>query len=378
MKKIRYFILAVVGCMLMSMPVQAMAASLNYVFIQDVAFKDFNESESIFMSVNDEYISTGYPEAGTYQLYKKDGHVYGIYHIKHVFSDILYTQLDFKNVDAFVLESFDTVNRNINVSLGLFGAESYEVDIANIEKYAEINAGGEIYKADFNYLDVFIDKPRLGPIIIYPVVEFDIIVDMEYSSLETEVNNSFTVMMTCSSSSTSPLKVYGANYISTGENGIISNIQTFGQNIIYNIQDYGASIIGNIQDYGASIISNIQRYGQLIIDNVITFKNELFTKLDDIFSTDSTVISGAMDDYQSAEQEVFAPAMDSLTDFDFGSNDISSLGTGFIGAITFVSSCLSNMYDLTPFSAVFDVIATLALASICIGMSRLWFGKKGR
>lgn len=171
----------------------------------------------------------------------------------------------------------------------------------------------------------------------------------------------------------------------TGNNIVseISDAATYiGNQIKYYIELFETSVTSNFNQ----LTSNLANWYNGMTSTLTNFFTPYFDNITDAFkkalsdtqSTDNDVLSGAMDDYQAAEQVVFSPAMDSLTEFDFESHNISSLGTGFVAAITFVSSCLTNMYDLTPFSVVFEVIATLGLASICIGLSRLWFGKKGR
>lgn len=174
--------------------------------------------------------------------------------------------------------------------------------------------------------------------------------------------------------------------VTTTGNSIVSEISDaatyIGNQIKYYIELFETSVTSNFNQ----LTSNLANWYNGMTSTLTNFFTPYFDNITDAFkkalsdtqSTDNDVLSGAMDDYQAAEQVVFSPAMDSLTEFDFESHNISSLGTGFVAAITFVSSCLTNMYDLTPFSVVFEVIATLGLASICIGLSRLWFGKKGR
>lgn len=140
------------------------------------------------------------------------------------------------------------------------------------------------------------------------------------------------------------------------------------------VDSWFSDLKNNLSNWFSGVQTTLSNFFTPYFDNIT---NAFKKALSDTQETDNEVLSGAMNDYQAAEQEVFAPAMDSLTEFDFGSNDINSLGTGFVAAITFVSSCMSNLYSLTPFSGVFDVIATLGLASILIGLSRLWFGKDG-
>lgn len=174
--------------------------------------------------------------------------------------------------------------------------------------------------------------------------------------------------------------------ITTSNNALI---QTLNEGFAYldeRITTRSKTEVNKMQEFHNNQVANDNKNHKSLIDSLTDFFTPYFDNITDAFkkalsdtqSTDNDVLSGAMDDYQAAEQVVFSPAMDSLTEFDFESHNISSLGTGFVAAITFVSSCLTNMYDLTPFSVVFEVIATLGLASICIGLSRLWFGKKGR
>jgi len=97
--------------------------------------------------------------------------------------------------------------------------------------------------------------------------------------------------------------------------------------------------------------------------------------LPDVGSEETSELGNSLSEYESVESDVLDPALNSMESFDFESNSIDSLGTGFVAAITFISSFLQTLYDLTPFSVVFALIATLGLASICTGLSRLWFGK---
>lgn len=97
--------------------------------------------------------------------------------------------------------------------------------------------------------------------------------------------------------------------------------------------------------------------------------------LPDVGSEETSELGNSLSEYESVESEVLDPALNSMESFDFESNSIDSLGTGFVAAITFISSFLQTLFDLTPFSVVFALIATLGLASICTGLSRLWFGK---
>ena len=399
MKKFRYFILALVCCILVSFPVRSMAAeTYGYVgtFLGDITFEETNNIIPLSASYVHDY---------------------------DVDLDVSETEMNgtvVSNSTAFMTYTGNMDTRiNVAGDIGTYlngSAHTYFTFTVDDENVGQIDVSidnDDIAGVTITAQRVAVDTNLTRLYVFFTFNNYEITGNVSYIPLHIDVQYTYRYDASVSGSIQAKWMHLGVDewvdYITQYDDirdlpGYYGDSSRQNQQIIDSIDENTSAV----NDAASYIGNKIQYYTDLLEKSIVSSFNKLTTNLSnwyngmtttltnfftpyfdnitdafkralsDTQATDNEVLSGAMDDYQSAEQEVFAPAMDSLTDFDFGSNDISSLGTGFIGAITFVSSCLSNMYDLTPFSAVFDVIATLALASICIGMSRLWFGKKGR
>lgn len=394
MKRVKYFILALVCCVLFwSIPVQVEAAYGTIIKLNEVYFfanspmstdlQIINVSQNPYVDNN----NTG-KIVVTYQ-----GTSNHILWVNNLFETYIYDG-NFKIPFNFTISNYYDLFESSDINFSLSAIDDFE----NIYFYPYLsnnsldNGSGNLY-VDLDYLTPYVSSGGGSYIFDFDITYTVSCVyanDIDYPSyltLDFEYDTSSTTHSIYRYSDYRDITNYDG-FIADQNQQIIDGIdENTGaiEDLINNLGNWFTEQKNNINTRFSELTSNLSSWFsgvQTTLSNFFTpyFDNitEAFKKaLSDTQATDNEVLSGAMDDYQSAEEEVFNPAMDSLSEFDFGSNDINSLGTGFVAAITFLSSCMSNLYSLTPFAAVFDVIATLGLASICIGLSRLWFGKKG-
>lgn len=371
-KRSRYFILALVCCVLFwAVPVQVEAAYGSAVYQPSVDFSlsttyDYAYLENIYISHYGQNESQIFPE-NCEALYR--GSVSGILNIQ--LDPDYYYNGDLQFEIGFTLPENEFLTITSSSASVVSTCNSNDISVSLLSWGYQDSFSCTLF-VNFKNYDCTHD-----------LVTIPVIFEIEASA---EIDNSYADQVEAYIPITSGLIDGFVNYLYQYSDirdlpGFEGDIANQNQQIIVSIDQHDANVgfwfsglTNNLSNWFSGVQTTLSNFFTPYFDNIT---NAFKRALSDTQATDNNVLSGAMDDYQAAEQEVFAPAMGSLSEFDFGSNDIDSLGTGFVAAITFLSSCMSNLYSLTPFSAVFDVIATLGLASICMGLSRLWFGKRG-
>lgn len=142
---------------------------------------------------------------------------YQVFHIVQKFGAIGYMGLDNHTFDSFRIQSH-VADRSISVTGSIYAR------IANVDPYLIVNASGHEYKSNIDYSDFYIDLPITGNFTIIPCVEYDVILELTHYEESTDYEIISADITSVFNSSSSVFNVFGINYTSTGEGGIIGAI----------------------------------------------------------------------------------------------------------------------------------------------------------
>lgn len=343
---IRVALSFLIVCLLV-VPLDVKAATNQYVSLDHYSVSPRVETESISFSVGNNYIFDGLSNASSTNVYTIGEHEYGVYHFKHTFDDILTIRNNEDyTYDSYVLQSYDDVawtNVYVVSSLGDF-SNSY-CQIKNLTEYYEFYIDGNVYKSEFFMPHVYIDTNKIGRFTIRPVVEFDVILDLEHFQNDiTDSTTSFTLELKYTVSNTFHIDLYGGNYISTGENVILSKLD----NLI-------STITSKFDSLSTFLTSKFSELFKIMEDDQEELINGFQGSGTDQASTNFDTSARELHSAETQLTNVTNTSVNTYTDFAFDTTVLTTLGASLVYVVTW----FTNFWDI---GGLFTALLNIGLA----------------
>lgn len=158
-------------------------------------------------------------------------------------------------------------------------------------------------------------------------------------------------------------KVYGSNYISTGEAGIIDAVTDWFSGLSSQLATWKNALASQMSDWQSSLDNKL--------DDVI----EAITSEYDTTDSDEALsdVDSTLSELDTEQKEVTENAVKSLDDFTIPADGFNSFDPQFIAAFGLVSSMMQSIYvSAGNFNIILSVVFMLTIATMCVGLFRYY------
>lgn len=160
----------------------------------------------------------------------------------------------------------------------------------------------------------------------------------------------------------SSTKKYGANCIKP-----TVNITKINQGILL----YGDSVEESV--LAALNQSNqLQSSGNALQQESNDMQQGVLDDAESAFTGDQAAVENAVSEYDEAESALIDDSLTSLENYEFDTLFEDGTEFGFLDTFQWLGSWLERLYLMTEFSPIFGMTASLLIASILVGLRRLW------